>query len=165
MDINEFNTLDVDAATAVLRPALDNPRWCEEIIAARPFSDRDGLLAASRTAAAPFTEQEIEQALTHHPRIGDRAEGESTEATLSRTEQGAIDPADAELQRTLREGNLAYEERFGQVFLIRAAGRTPAEILSALDDRLRNDPGHERGIVAEQLRQIATLRLEGLITS
>lgn len=165
MNVEEFNDLDVAAAAVTLRPALDVPRWGEEIIAARPFTDREALLEASRTAADPFTDEEIDQALSHHPRIGERAEGGSVEAGLSRAEQEAIDPQDAQLQQALRAGNLAYEERFGRVFLIRAAGRSPAQILEALEARLENDPVHERRVVAEQLREIAVLRLEGLVTA
>jgi 2-oxo-4-hydroxy-4-carboxy-5-ureidoimidazoline decarboxylase len=68
--------------------------------------------------------------------------------------------ADTEVRAALREGNLAYEERFEQVFLIRAAGRSPAEMLAELRRRLGNDPGTEQREVAEQLRQITRLRLE-----
>lgn len=165
MNIDEFNALEPEAAAAVLRPALDIPRWSEQIIAARPFGNVDELLEASRTAADPLTEAEIDQALAHHPRIGDRAEGESAEAGLSRSEQSSIDPDDAELQRELRARNIAYEEHFGRVFLIRAAGRSPAQILDALEERMRHQPDQELLVVAEQLRQIATLRLEGLLNA
>ena len=63
----------------------------------------------------------------------------------------------------LRAANEAYEERFGRVFLIRAAGRSAAEILAALESRLTNDDATERRVVADQLRQIALLRLAGAV--
>lgn len=165
MRIDEFDGLDQEAARQAIRPALDVPRWVDEIVAARPLAGREALLETARSAAHPLTDDEVDQALAHHPRIGDRAQGDSAEATLSRHEQSHVDPDDVEIQRRLREGNLAYEERFGHVFLIRAAGRSPQEILEALRTRMSNDPATERGIVAEQLRQIAVLRLEGLFTS
>lgn len=165
MRVDEFNGLDQGAAQRTIRPALDVPRWIEAIVAARPIADRQALLETARTAAQPLTDDEVDQALAHHPRIGDRAQGDSAEATLSRHEQSHVDPDDAAIQRRLREGNLAYEEHFGHVFLIRAAGRSPQEILEALRARMDNDPATERGIVAEQLRQFAMLRLEGLFTS
>ena len=52
-----------------------------------------------------------------------------------------------------------------QVFLIRAAGRSPAEVLAELRRRLRNDPGAEQREVAEQLRPITRLRLERSLQS
>jgi 2-oxo-4-hydroxy-4-carboxy-5-ureidoimidazoline decarboxylase len=51
------------------------------------------------------------------------------------------------------------------VFLIRAAGRSAAEILSSLQERLQHDPDHEERIIAEQLREIALLRLRGTVTA
>ncbi|ACU84681.1 2-oxo-4-hydroxy-4-carboxy--5-ureidoimidazoline (OHCU) decarboxylase [Brachybacterium faecium] len=164
MTIDDFNSLDAEAASAFLRPALDIARWIDEIVAARPFATREQLLRTAATAAEPFTVAEIDQALVHHPRIGDRAEGDGAEAELSRAEQGGIDPDDADLQRELRARNVAYEERFGRVFLIRAAGRTPAEILATLEERMGNDAERELRVIAQQLRQIATGRLEGMTT-
>jgi 2-oxo-4-hydroxy-4-carboxy-5-ureidoimidazoline decarboxylase len=164
MHLTEFNTLPRTHATDAVRPALDIPRWLEAVVDARPYWHHEALLGAARSAAKPFTQEEIDRALAHHPRIGERAAGDGREAALSRAEQAAVDPTDTDVQQRLREGNLAYEEKFGQVFLIRAAGRTPEEILEHLTARLANDPGTERRIVAEQLREIALLRLEGLVT-
>jgi 2-oxo-4-hydroxy-4-carboxy-5-ureidoimidazoline decarboxylase len=161
--LEEFNALSADEARARIRPALDVPRWVDAVATGRPYAHRDALLEAARTAAEPLSDDEVDRALSHHPRIGDRAEGSSAEASLSRREQAAVDPDDAALQQALREGNLAYEERFGRVFLIRAAGRTPQQILDALRTRLGHDEATERGVVAEQLRQIALLRLDGMV--
>jgi 2-oxo-4-hydroxy-4-carboxy-5-ureidoimidazoline decarboxylase len=83
---------------------------------------------------------------------------------MSRSEQAGVDPADAEVTEALAAGNRAYEEKFGRVFLIRAAGRTAPEILAALQERLDNSPAQEDVIVAQQLREIALLRLEGVIS-
>jgi 2-oxo-4-hydroxy-4-carboxy-5-ureidoimidazoline decarboxylase len=54
---------------------------------------------------------------------------------------------------------VAYEEKFGRVFLIRAAGRDGPQILAALTERLLNDPEVEARVVRDQLAQIAQLRL------
>ncbi len=43
-------------------------------------------------------------------------------------------------------------------------GMSAEEILAALAERLGNDPVTERRVVAEQLREIAVLRLEGELT-
>jgi 2-oxo-4-hydroxy-4-carboxy-5-ureidoimidazoline decarboxylase len=50
------------------------------------------------------------------------------------------------------------------VFLIRAAGRDAEEILAELERRLGNDDATERDETVEQLRQIALLRLEQVVT-
>ena len=73
--------------------------------------------------------------------------------------------AGAATRERLRERNLAYEARFDRVFLVRAAGRTPDEMLAELERRLGNDPEAEQSEVLEQLRQITRLRVEGLMSA
>ncbi|GAA5155114.1 2-oxo-4-hydroxy-4-carboxy-5-ureidoimidazoline decarboxylase [Microbacterium pseudoresistens] len=164
MLLEEFNGADRLEAIAALRPCVDVTRWCEHLVDHRPYDSIEALEAEAAEAAAPFTQAEVEAALAHHPRIGERAQGESREASLSRSEQAGLAP-DASVQDALRDGNRAYEDRFGRVFLIRAAGRTSEEILAALQERLRNDDDTEERIVAEQLRQIALLRLKGAVVA
>lgn len=134
-------------------------RWADAL-AGRDFETADALVAAGIDAATPLSEPEVDEALSAHPRIGDRAEGDGAEAAFSRSEQASSQDPDEQLERMLREGNATYEAQFGRVFLIRAAGRDRREILGELDRRLMNDPGVETEEVAEQLRQIAALRLQ-----
>ncbi|MCO4276823.1 2-oxo-4-hydroxy-4-carboxy-5-ureidoimidazoline decarboxylase [Pseudarthrobacter sp. HLT3-5] len=163
MHLEQFNTAGRPEATDFLRPCLDIERWIDELADARPYSTFHALLAAGRSAANPFTPAEIEAALAHHPRIGERAQGDSAEARLSQSEQAGLGVADAAVAEALAEGNQAYEEKFGQVFLIRAAGRSREEILAALNTRLAHTPEAEQSIIGQQLREIAALRLEGLM--
>lgn len=74
-----------------------------------------------------------------------------------------MDPSQGNTAARLAAGNAAYEERFGRVFLIRAAGRDPGEILGELDRRLHNDDATERAETVDNLRQIALLRLEAAL--
>lgn len=164
MLLQQFNEADRAQLDATLRPCVDNQRWIDEIAAARPFTTLDQLFSQALNAASPFTPAEVAAAMAHHPRIGERAAGNSAEATLSRREQSGVDPSNTELARALADGNRAYEEKFGQVFLIRAAGRTPQEILAVLQKRLANTPDQEAPIVAQQLREIAVLRLKGVMS-
>ncbi len=165
MLLESFNLIDPDQARGVIRPCVDIDRWVDAVIDARPYSNVEDVLRVARDAARPWSEAEIDGALAHHPRIGERAAGVSDEATLSRAEQAAIDPNDDSVAGALAAGNRAYEARFDRVFLIRAAGRTSTEILAALNDRLQNSDESETEIVREQLREIALLRLEGVLTS
>lgn len=164
MLIEEFNTTDRREAVALLRPCLDIERWIDDLVDHRPYQDIEGLVTHAEQAASPFEESEVAQAISHHPRIGDRPAGAHTEARLSRAEQGAIGSVDAEVAAAIQAGNVAYEEAFGQVFLIRAAGRTAGEILSSLTERLSGSPEDEARIVARELREIAVLRLRGLFS-
>ncbi len=158
--LSDFNTADDAAARELLLTCAAVPRWAEEVASGRPYPDVEAVLDAARNAA-PWTDADVDAALARHPRIGERAEGEEADAAHSRREQSGVDTSDTTTAERLRAGNRAYEERFGHVFLIRAAGRSAEEILAALEQRLTNDPATERRIVAEQLREIAVLRLQG----
>jgi 2-oxo-4-hydroxy-4-carboxy-5-ureidoimidazoline decarboxylase len=165
VDLDTFNALDRDAARSALRPCVDIDRWIDAVVDGRPYADVEEAVEAGMLAADPWTETEIDGALAHHPRIGDRPAGASAEATFSRSEQAGVNVTDGDVQAALVSGNLAYEERFGRVFLIRAAGRSSEEILDALNARLRHSPDQELAVVAQQLREIAVLRLEGVLSS
>ena len=163
MHLEQFNEVRRPDAVALLGPCLGIPRWVDELVDARPYADLEALLEAGRRAAAPFTPVEVATALAHHPRIGQRPAGTGAEARLARAEQAGLGKADAAAAEALAAGNRAYEEKFGQVFLIRAAGRSREEILASLTARLAHTPEQEQSIIGEQLREIAVLRLEGLL--
>ena len=101
----------------------------------------------------------LDQALAAHARIGERRLGSSTEDRWSRSEQAGALAVDTDVQQRLDEGNRRYEERFGHVFLIRAAGRSAEEMLAALERRLGHDDDTERDVVRRELAEIVRLRL------
>lgn len=144
---------------AGLTAALSVRRWVEEVASHAPFAGLDALLDAAR-AAAPLRRFEIDQALGHHPRIGETPVGDGAAQQFSRAEQASVDAGDSALAAALADGNRRYEQRFDRVFLIRAAGRSRAEILAELERRLLLDDQTELAIVSEQLLEIALLRLE-----
>ena len=116
MLLEQFNTAPAEKARDLLKPCLDVPRWIEEITSARPFASLDDLLDTARSAADPFTPEELEGALAHHPRIGEKAAGRSTEASMSRSEQSGVDQRDEILhgmeRATTREEAHAAAHRF-----------------------------------------------------
>ncbi|MGY1839924.1 MULTISPECIES: 2-oxo-4-hydroxy-4-carboxy-5-ureidoimidazoline decarboxylase [unclassified Modestobacter] len=163
MRIAEFDLLPVADAAALVRRCADVPSFVTTLVAGRPYGDVDGLLGAARDQAATWTDAEVTAALADHPRIGERPAGDGPGAALSSREQAGVDPADAELQRRLAEGNRRYEARFGRIYLVRAAGRTGPELLDLLERRLTHDATTERAVTRAQLAEIALLRLEGLL--
>ncbi len=158
MLLRQFNHAHRSQILAILRPCLAIERWVSEIADSRPYLDLDALLRTASIAASPFTMGELDAALAHHPRIGDRVEGTSTEARHSRAEQAGVSGTDATAQ-ALADGNRAYERVFHRVFLIRAAGRSATDILGALKERLKNSAEEEAVIIETQLREIAAIRL------
>ena len=162
--LDDFNDEPADQAVQALRACNAAPRFAAELVAARPYPDADALVARAEEVARALPWDEVSMALAAHPRIGDRPEGSSAEAEASRREQSSMSDADADTRAALVDGNHAYEERFGHVFLIRAAGRSPDEMLAELRRRLENDAEAEQREATEQLAQISALRVRELVS-
>lgn len=159
-----FNALPAERLEEHLLACLAAPAWAAEIVAKRPYQDRTELLAAADAAARALSWPDVLLGLSAHPRIGERAAGDSPEASWSRAEQlAAAQSADNTTQDALIRVNQEYEARFGHVFLIFASGRTQSEILDVARERLHNDEETERAIVRDELRKIALLRLERVL--
>src|SRR5216117_2357999 len=142
--LEALNVAEPAEAERELLDCCASRRWADELLARRPYHDLAGLRRVSATVIERLSWDEIERAVTAHPRIGERAAGESREAGWSRTEQAGVAEATAQ---DLAGGNVAYEERFGHVFLICATGLSGEEMLHALRERLGNDPDTEREVV------------------
>jgi 2-oxo-4-hydroxy-4-carboxy-5-ureidoimidazoline decarboxylase len=157
----EFNALPPAEAERELLACCAAPTWARAVAGGRPYPDRAALHTAGDAAARALSWADVAQALSAHPRIGERPAGAGREAAWSRREQaGAGDPSVAD---ALAAANREYEERFGHVFLIFATGRGAAEMLAAARARLAHDEAAERPVVQEELRKIALRRLERLV--
>lgn len=166
--LDEWNALPADAAADAVLPCCGSRAWATGLAARRPLGTLPELLAASDSAWWSLPEEAWHEAFATHPRIGERhasSSASSTSSQWSAAEQGlilnTIEPSETE---RLLAGNRAYEEHFGRVFLIRAAGRSTAEILAILDRRLRNTSEAELQESAEQQREITHLRLQRWLT-
>lgn len=160
--LEAFHAASTDDAARVLLPICASAQWARALVEHRPYADTAALADASDEVFAQLAEAELEAALAGHPRIGERMKGDDAAAQLSRSEQSAMRSADEQVAAQILQGNQDYEQRFDRVFLIRAAGRAPHEILGELRRRIDNDDETERAEVREQLRQITRLRLEGM---
>lgn len=162
--LHDVDAVPDDEAGRLLGSCCASTTWVQRVLAGRPYPSAAQLVDAADRACRELSPADVDEALAAHPRIGERAQGASTEAQWSRQEQASVSDADAATRDRLRELNVAYEQRFDRVFLVRAAGRTPAQVLAELERRLGNDPAAEQAEVLEQLAQITRLRLERLLT-
>lgn len=154
-----FDAMPEDEAVALLLDCCSSRTWAHSVVAARPFGSRTVLLTTAAAAAENLDGDDLADALAGHPRIGERSEH-----AASRREQSAVTTADADILDRLAAGNREYEERFGHVYLVRAAGRTAPELLEILERRLRNDPESEKAEMRAALAEITRLRLERIVT-
>ena len=156
--LETFNAWPAERAERQLLACCSSPRWAAEVASGRPYRTADEILARSDEAAAQLDQADLEQALAGHPRIG-----AATTSASSRREQAGIHGADPATIQALADGNAAYEHRFGHIYLVCATGRSAAELLALLQERLGHDPGTEWGVVRRELGKINRIRLRRLL--
>jgi len=155
MTIDEFNDLPPGAAERELLACCAAPRWAAQVAAGRPYASVDALQAA---AAVALADGDLDAAMAGHPRIGDRVAGGT-----SAREQAEVAGAGDDMRSALVQGNRAYEDRFGHVYLVCATGRRAEDLLATLHARLGNDPVAERAVALGELAAINRLRLDRLV--
>jgi 2-oxo-4-hydroxy-4-carboxy-5-ureidoimidazoline decarboxylase len=161
--LSRFNALPPQEAAAGLSACCASRRWVAALSSGRPYAGVNALYAAAAEQLAALDWPDVCEALSAHPRIGERAAGTGREAAWSRAEQSGAQDAGARTAAELAAANAAYEAKFGFVFLIRAAGRTAAQMLTAALDRLDHDELTEQAVVRDELGQIVRLRLDKLL--
>ena len=161
-----LNKMGDAEARDVLGDISGAPGWIDRMAAARPFASPAALMAASDSAASGLTPDDWREAFRHHPRIGegtaDRSQSGAARDASSR-EQSGVQQGTAEERVALADANREYEKRFGHVFIVSASGKSAAEMLALLRERLDNDPDTELGIAAEEQKKISRLRLARLL--
>jgi 2-oxo-4-hydroxy-4-carboxy-5-ureidoimidazoline decarboxylase len=172
-----FNGLDEADARRELSACCSAPDWADKLLAGRPYASVQQMLGQSDAAAAGLSAVQLADALAGHPRIGElpaggtggrpprsaAGAGTSKSAGWSRREQAAALGSDAQTLQALADGNLAYEQRFGHIYLVCASGRSAAELLAVLQDRLANDDEREWQVVRTELAKINQIRLRALL--
>ena len=159
-DLRELNTLPREAALEQFLSICSSRRWAESMTDSRPFADMAELHRTAESVWLGLGPDDWLEALAGHPRIGERG-GASVEH--SRQEQAGMQEATQSVRAAIAAGNRQYEERFGHVFLIAAAGRGPEEILSELTRRLDNSPEEELRVAGDEHRRIIRLRLDRML--
>lgn len=160
--------LNLATEEALLR-VCGSRRWVAAMraAAARGFVSRAQAHGVAEQAWWHLGDGDWIEAFGHHPPIGAdlatlRARYPST-ATQSAAEQSGVAAADDATLRALAEGNREYAARFGWVFLVCATGKTAAQMLALLRERLPNEPAAELRIAAGEQVKITRLRLDKLL--
>jgi 2-oxo-4-hydroxy-4-carboxy-5-ureidoimidazoline decarboxylase len=157
--LTAFNAASPQAAERDVLACCASRSFAKLITEGRPYPDPASLFAAVDAAFTTLSWDDIVESMNAHPRIGERAPG----GGWSAAEQSGASSAGEEVRRALAEGNVAYEQRFGHVFLICATGLSGQEMLTQLEARLGNSPEAEREVVRRELLKITRLRLTKLL--
>ena len=166
MNIEDFNQFRPEEAVRVLEQCCTSERWIEQLVSARPFSNREALLQKADDIWRQLKEEDYLEAFSGHPKIGDMQslkEKYSSTKALAADEQSSLTAASESVLIDLMQKNEEYEKKFGFIFIVCATGKSAVEMLSILLSRLSNIREEELTNASEEQRKIYQLRLEKLL--
>lgn len=165
MTIDEFNQLSVAEAIAKLYECCHCQAWAETVEKLRPFTSIEKLFYAANTFWLQATEAHILEAFSGHARIGDIELLRSRYAGKATDEQGQVLNASEAVLQELYELNIAYEARYGFIFIVCASGKSAGEMLAILKARMDNGRAIELLNGAAAQGEILRLRMQKLFTN
>ena len=166
MRLEELNALPRREAHSALERCCGATRWVESMCARRPFADQAALLTEAERTWRSLGSDDWREAFADHPQIGDREALRrrfASTAAWAADEQSSTAAATERTLAALAEGNRAYQEKFGYIFIVCATGKSAEEMLGLLEARVHNEPEIEIQIAAEEQMKITRLRLEKLL--
>ncbi len=164
--LRRLNALPNRQARDALLGCCGSGGWAERMAERRPFRGMAELLSGADAIWAGLESEDRLEAFRSHPRIGETRAAQEHSAQARRwseQEQSSVSRASDQTRAALAEGNRAYEQRFGYLFIVCATGKSSDEMLAILNQRLANDPSTELRVAAEEQRRILQLRLEKLV--
>lgn len=164
--LTRFNQRPLPLLREDLIRCCGSSEWVEQMLQAAPYESPEQAFRLAEQIADGLSAEDWLEAFAHHPQIGDleslRQKFASTADWATQEQAGSLD-ADEQTLQALAEGNRAYREKFGFIFIVSATGKSAAEMLALLQQRLEHDPEKELGIAAGEQRKITRLRLEKLL--
>lgn len=166
LSLSEVNALGPDDFVARFGDVAEHSSWVAvEAAKARPFADREALVAAFVAAVAAAPEEARLALIRAHPDLAGKAaiRGELTgDSTREQAGAGLDSLSPAEFAR-FQHLNDAYNQRFGIPFIFAVKGATKDMILTAFETRIGNDIGTEVATALAQVGRIFRFRIEARV--
>ena len=166
LTLDELNTLPVEDAKSLLLRCCGSTEWARHVVMRRPFRTLAEVESAADEVWHSLDRADWLEAFAAHARIGERDVPTVAAASSgwAEQEQSAARAATSETFGRLAAANRVYENRFGYRFIVCATGRTAAEMLALLEQRLPNSAQVELAVAADEQRKITRLRLKKLLS-
>jgi 2-oxo-4-hydroxy-4-carboxy-5-ureidoimidazoline decarboxylase len=167
MNFESLEALPPDEALQEFLKCCGSVRWAEAMVKLRQYaSSIDALTRLGNAMWWALEPSDWLEAFHSHPKIGEKkaaAEVSSQSKQWSGQEQAGVRAANQETLDSLAQLNQDYEQKFGFIFIVCATGKSAAEMLELLRERLSNEPDAELRIAAAEQAKITEIRLKKLV--
>lgn len=164
--LEQLNTEPREKVFDAFLSCCGSMKWAMMMVEARPFADVASLHETAERIWWQLRPGDWLEAFASHPKIGERKAEQIVSEQSSKwsaSEQAGINNAANETLAALAKANREYEERFGYIFIVCAAGKSSEEMLALCRQRLANDHEIEIQNAAEEQRKITAIRLDKLL--
>ena len=160
-----LDSLSATERMKVLESCCASIVWVKRMTHGGKFLSNANVMSRAEKAAANMIESDWLETFDAHPRIGDvdslKQKYANTKTTAS-NEQSGVDLTDDEVLERLAKANDKYFKKFGFIFIVFATGKSAAEMLELLEQRLPNNRKTEIANAAAEQMKITLLRLTQL---
>jgi allantoicase len=158
----KLNTLDDKKARALALSFCGAEAFADAFIERRPFASMRELFEVAALSWWGLPPKAWLEAYAAHPRLGQKKKAASAtkkSAGWSKGEQSGLH-THKELLARLEQQNAAYFKKFGFIFICYATGKSTAEVLEQLEERLPRSKASEIETAAQEQARITRLRIE-----
>jgi 2-oxo-4-hydroxy-4-carboxy-5-ureidoimidazoline decarboxylase len=166
MDIEEVNHLDATSFAVLFGDVAEHSPWVAESAGhARPFANRDAMVAAFVNAVMRAPRADQLALIRAHPDLAGRAAvaGELTNDSKREQAGAGLDSLTPEEFARFSDLNGLYRQQNGFPFIFAVKGATKQQILDAFEERVKNNHATEFAIALSQVCRIFHLRIEGRV--
>jgi len=166
MNLKSLNALPAAEASQEFLKCCGSSRWAAAMTERRPYESLDELTRAANDMWWALEQSDWLEAFHSHPKIGQEkaaAEVSAQSKQWSGQEQAGVQIATQKTLDSLAQLNQDYEQKFGFIFIVCATGKSAAEMLELLRERVGNEPDAELRIAAAEQAKITEIRLKKLV--
>jgi len=161
--INKINKFSQSEFIKVFANIFENARWiAKELYNQKPFNDFKELSSKMMNIFDEATKEEKLIILNDHPDLGSKAKiSLLTPNSLKEQTDAGLDQCTKEEFDEFKKLNATYK-KFGFPFILAVKGKNKIEILNNFRKRVNSKPNIEFDEAIEQVKKIASFRLEDL---
>lgn len=166
MDIETLNQYDESEFVGCLGSIFEHSPWvAEAVYPEKPFASAEALHLGMVAEMRRAPEASQLALLRAHPELaGKEASRGTLTAESTREQAGAgLDQCNAEELRQIQQLNRAYRERFDFPFIIAVSGLDKYQVITAMQQRVGNEPSVEFDTALAEVEKIAKIRIDALI--
>lgn len=162
--IVDVNELDCDDFVSIFGNVVEHCSLCAAAVwQHRPFRDVYHIHKLVCDFLDNLPEDGQQGVLRLHPDLAGKVAGALTAESQNEQKAAGIDNLTRDEKEAMQERNTKYREKFGFPFVICARKNKKDAILKGLKSRLENDVTAEVTNGVDQVKQIALLRLLGIV--